>query len=160
MDKDNNDECISIINNIDINEPSYILFHDGYMGTQAQINFNGFLQRPHSFDWIGDGFDELVVPYTLKDTLFIRIINQKGKILKDIPLFSGTARIDSSGVFPWKGIVQSILYADLNKDGMKELIVFPDESFARSPRGVYVYHGQTFQLLSKFEMGPRIKKLK
>ncbi|GBE27872.1 nitrogen regulation protein [bacterium BMS3Bbin03] len=64
--------------------------------------------------------------------------------------------MDSSGTYAWTGQINSIFYTDIDGDGSKELIVFPDEAFAGAPRGVFVYDGHTFRLKWKYKIGPFI----
>ncbi|MFQ5638390.1 MAG: ATP-binding protein [bacterium] len=153
---DGRDEFISIHNdNLPGETPPRVILFDHGFAEKQQVNFDGRIQQPYLFDWNSNGFKEIFLPFTKNDTTFLRITDQNGEILKDAPLFSGKTRVDSSRSYDWRGDVSKIFFEDLDISGEKEFIVFPNESYAQRPRGVFVYHGQSLELIWKYEIGPR-----
>ncbi|NOY78585.1 MAG: hypothetical protein GXO76_12015 [Calditrichaeota bacterium] len=155
LNHDGRDEYLSFGRDLALNHSQFILQNNDFEIID-QINFTGIIQFVTHFDWTGDGIDEIVTAYTRNDSSFLRFVDSKGNILKEAFLFSGKTRVSKSGTYRWYGQITAIRFADIDNDGRKEILVFPNEGFARSPRGVFVYDGQTLQLKWKYEVGPAI----
>lgn len=158
IDNNGKEEIIHIINVPDYIKDVSPRLHlsDDNFNIVDDINFDGFIQTPYFIDFTNDGIDEIAVPYTRNDTLFLRILKYSKplKILRDIFLFTGKARIDSTRSYPWTGNIQGMYYLDLDNDLKKELIVYPRETLAQSPRGIIIYDGQSFEKKWEYQTGP------
>ena len=137
---------------------SYAHIYDSHFTLINQLNFTGEIRKYFIIDWTEDGNNEIFFAFDNNDSLFLRIIDFRGKTLVNkVFLLSGKNRISSSGEkYDWKGKVDFLFYKDLDSDGKKELILFPDEAYACKPRGVYVYDGKSFKLKWKYEIGASI----
>lgn len=156
LDRDGREELIGIHAEKDVETAPHIKIYNSDFEFLEQVNFNGRLQRPFALDWDSDGGNEIAVPYTYRDTLRLRILSNRGAILKDAPLYSGQARVDSSGVFSWLGNVDHLSYPDLEGDGSQEIVVFANETLAGAPRGIFVFEPPSLTLKWKYEIGPRL----
>ncbi|HEX9973653.1 MAG TPA: histidine kinase dimerization/phospho-acceptor domain-containing protein, partial [bacterium] len=158
LDHNGEDEFVQLGNkNFEFSTPSRIQIRDHDYALIEQVNFNGKLKRPFSIDWNEDGIDEILMPYLRNDSLFIRILTWRGKTLKDACILAADNFPDLNRNYTWTGTIKSLLWHDLDRDEKKELILFISEGYARAPRGVFVYDGDTLILRWKFEIGPMIQ---
>ncbi len=157
LNHDGRDEYLNFGEDPSNNHSQFILQNNDFEIVD-QVNFTGKIQFATHFDWNGDGTDEIAVAYTRHDSSFLRLVDAKCHILKESFLFSGKPLISKSASHPWVGTIKAIDYTDLDGNGKKEVIVFPAEGYARSPRGVFVYDGRTLHLKWKYLMGPLVSK--
>lgn len=157
LDHNGEDEFVVLGNkNFEFNAPSRIHIRDHEYALIEQVNFNGKLQRPYAIDWNEDGFNEILMPYVKNDSLFIRILNWRGKKLKDGFMLSADNFPDRNRSYPWTGQIKYLLWYDLDRDEKQELILIMSEGYARAPRGVFVYDGESLIPRWRFEVGPAI----
>ncbi len=160
LDGDGTTEYIMIDNTYrtyPIRYPNIAIYNDNLEFVE-QINFNGRIKFVGAFDVNDDGYREIIAPFSRNDSLFIRIIDHRGNVLqpRDKFIYTGKPRIDSTGTYIWTGDIAKMDYRDLDRDGQKEVILFPNEGYAGAPRGVYVLDGKTFDLIWKYEIGPLV----
>ncbi len=157
LDHNGEDEFVVLGNkNLEFNTLSRIHIRDHEYALIEQVNFNGKLQRPYAIDWNEDGDDEILMPYIRNDSLFMQILNWRGKKLKHAFMLAADNFPDRNRNQPWTGHISSLLWHDLDHDAKKEIIIFMSEGHARAPRGIFVYEGETITLRWKFEIGPAI----
>ncbi|OQX85315.1 hypothetical protein B6D60_08050, partial [candidate division KSB1 bacterium 4484_87] len=125
-----------------------------------QLNPPGPVRRVFHIDWTGDGKQEFFYVYTVNDSSFLGIYSYPRKpIANGIFLFAGKSGYRRSGKkIEWQGNINYLYCKDLDGDGKKELIAFPDEPYMLHPRGVFVYDGKTFERKWKFETGAGIAR--
>ncbi|RMD90262.1 MAG: VCBS repeat-containing protein, partial [Calditrichaeota bacterium] len=157
LDHDGVDEILGLSKIYSTFTPSFLQIYNSRFETIQRVNFNGLIQNLFCYDWNGDGIDEIFLPFTRNDSTFLRIIDHRGNILiRSAFLFTGKARVDSSGYYPWQGKILQMFYADINADEKNEIVVIPSEGLARAPRGVFVYDGTSLRRKWKYEIGPAI----
>ncbi len=156
LDRDGQEEYIEMDNNFyEKTGRSYIKIHNNQFGFRQQVNVNGILQRPQTFDWNSDGTLDIALFYLRNDSLFIKIADENGECLVgETYLISGKSVWNEHGNYPWVGSINDLFWSDLDSDGKSELILFFSEGHALRPRGVYIYNGQTFQPIWYYETGP------
>ena len=160
LNHDGIDEYIEIYNYNDIKpeRPSniYIKDHKQEVISQPYVDKRGIIQYVSIFDWDGNGTDEIAIFYEKNDTLLIKLTNSKGDLLVDEPLIIGESLIVGRDFRDWLGKIRKVEYLDIDNDKNKELIVFPNESWARTPRGVFVFDGRSFKEKNKYLVGPAL----
>ena len=160
LDHNGDDEIINLGNiNFENNTPARIQILDKESALIEQINFNGRLQLPFVINWDQVGEDEIVVSYVRNDSLFIRILSWRGKLLTDECILTAEAFPDRKKNYHWTSGIQYLRWYDLDADGQKEFIFFMAEGYACAPRGIFVYDGRTLQLKWKYEIGPLIQEI-
>ncbi len=152
---------ISYIRYIDRTNANYptdfsFIIRNKHHEINAQINIDGELRFFDFFDWDNNSVKELWLVYEKNDSCFVLICDSDGRILIEHFLYSGKPRNEGNTDYPWLGRINSIHYKDLDLDGNNEFIVVANEGFAAKPRGIFAFHGQTFELLWKYEIGPPI----
>jgi len=161
FDLDNNgkEEFVDFNNDSRENNLSHLHVRSSAYDLIDQENFYGKITNIFSINWNVDENKEIFVPYSRNDSLFLRILDKNGKVLKkEIFLYSGKTLVDENGFAAWRGIIDQIESVDIDADGEKEFIFFANESIAKSPRGVFVFN-RNFDLLWKYEIGPRLSKM-
>lgn len=111
------------------------------------------------FDWNGDGDLEIAAFYPKNNQMRIRIISIHGDVLKDTVLYSGKPRVEENVIYDWQGNIYATMYQDVDRKPPPELVVFPSEGYARSPRGIFLFHGKTLQRIWKLEIGPALSRM-
>jgi nitrogen-specific signal transduction histidine kinase len=120
-----------------------------------QENVTGKILKVFPIDWDEDGNIDVAIPFVRNDSLFIVIVDYQCNKIFDRYLYSGEPRIDGNSTYEWKGGINNIFLKDINNDDKNELLIFANEGKARSPRGVIIFNKNTFQIIDKYEIGPR-----
>jgi len=122
-----------------------------------EIHCNGRITYVTALDWNSDGQEEILHTFTRDDSAFLRIIDHEGNVLVPAKfLYKGQPRTDSTGYYEWMGIVKDIQMTDLDDDGRDELIITFSETYARYPRGLFVYDAATLHEKKRFLFGPSV----
>jgi len=83
----------------------------------------------HDFD--GDGGDDVAVTYCTRDSLYLEIVNYKGKSLYKRFIASGED-LDGNGFWDGHGMLCTVF--DFNRDGQDEILVAVDVGYDLYPR--------------------------
>jgi len=123
----------------------------------SQTNFAGDVAGELQFADLGDdGRMETIVPVLRRDSLFLVLLDPRGRKRKTLYLTSGDPRKEPEGHLPWDPQVRGAHVADVNEDGQNELITVMVTRLARRPRGVWVHDLGTGERLGRWTTGAMI----
>lgn len=125
--------------------------------TIEQVNYSWPIQPPEFLDTNDDGVLELLVPFVRHDSLFLSIVNARGKKQGQLYITRGEPRVEPEGTLPWDPDVRAVYRRDVNGDGSDELITVVVTQYARLPRGVWVHEWPSGRLLGKKVVGGMIR---
>ena len=159
LNGDGRDELLRIYRpSANANRPDLeaLVLEDADGGVIEQVNFNGRVQAPLLVDADGDHLPELLVPVVRADSLFVSLVNARGRKLGSFFLVSGAPRREADGAIPWDPDVMMAHVVDANKDGTQDLVTVISTGYARSPRGVFVHDLATGKELGRLLLGSGI----
>ena len=133
-----------------------LVLEDADGGVIEQVNFNGRVLAPLLVDTDGDHVPELLVPVVRADSLFVSVLDARGRKLRSLFLTSGAPRREAEGSIPWDPDVLMAHVVDANKDGTPDLVTVISTGYARSPRGVFVHDLATGRELGRLLVGSGI----
>ncbi|MEP0547914.1 MAG: ATP-binding protein [Rhodothermales bacterium] len=107
--------------------------------TIEQANFEGQILRLHFLDLDGDGTLETLVPYIRSDSLFLGIVDVRGRKRGGFFLVAGEPREEPEGALPWDPNIEAFYAVDADDDARGELVTVVQTGYARLPRGVLVH---------------------
>lgn len=109
-------------------------------GVIEQVNYAGQIPAPvHFLDYDGDGDPEIFVPFVRDDSLFVSVVDARGKKGVEFFLTEGEPRQEDGSVLAWDPSVECFYAEDLDGDGQDELVTVIKTAYARLPRGVLVH---------------------
>ena len=124
--------------------------------TIEQVNYRGKLLPFHFLDLNGDQRPEIFVQYIRNDSLFLNVLDARGKELLGFFVAAGQPRHEPTGPLPWDGKITRFFLRDLEADGTLELVAVVVTGFARYPRGVFVFDLPDGRLMGKTLVGTNI----
>ncbi|HOJ18984.1 MAG TPA: HAMP domain-containing sensor histidine kinase [Ignavibacteriaceae bacterium] len=136
-------------------ELNYLLIYSFYDELYDQFNFDGKFSpsnRHFFYDVNKDSVDELIAFDIVSDSLFINAIDIVSKSF----LFKGVFVIekpDSVKKKFWDIYVQDGEFIDMNEDGEKDFVFVLKASYAKSPRGIFVFDFKQMKLIDSFDFG-------
>jgi two-component sensor histidine kinase len=104
-----------------------------------QVNFDGMVLEPLIRDVDRDGLPEILVPVVRNDSLFLTIVDGRGRKLRSFLVTTGEPRIEPEGTIQWDPRILDAFVTDTENDGRGELVLIVWTGYARLPRGVYVF---------------------
>jgi nitrogen-specific signal transduction histidine kinase len=110
-----------------------------------QVNFAGDFcvgttcNQPFFLHLDDDRSLEILVPFVRNDSLFARVVDERGQKRQLIFLATGEPRIEDGGTMPWDPRVSEMLLIDVDADGKRDLVTVLVTGYARMPRGVLVH---------------------
>ena len=125
-------------------------------GVIEQVNFNGRVLAPLLVDTDGDRMPEILVPVVRADSLFISVVDARGRKRESVFLTNGAPRREAEGSIPWDPDVLMAHVVDANKDGTRDLVTVISTGYARAPRGVFVHDLATGRELGRLLVGSGI----
>jgi signal transduction histidine kinase len=159
LNGDGRDEMLRIYRpSVNANRPDLeaLVLEDADGGVIEQVNFNGRVQAPLILDTDGDHVPELLVPVVRADSLFVSLVDARGRKQGSFFLVNGAPRREAEGAIPWDPDVMLAHVVDANKDGKQDLVTVISTGYARSPRGVFVHDLATGRELGRLLVGSGI----
>lgn len=133
-----------------------LVLEDADGGVIEQVNFNGRVLTPLLVDADADHLPELLVPVVRSDSLFVSLVDARGRKQWSFFLTNGAPRHEAEGAIPWDPDVIMAHVVDADKDGTQDLVTVVSTGYARSPRGVFVHNLATGRELGRLLLGSGI----
>ena len=159
LNGDGRDEMLRIYRpSVNANRPDLeaLVLEDADGGVIEQVNFNGRVLAPLLVDTDGDRVPELLVPVVRSDSLFVSLVDARGRKQGSFFLVNGAPRREAEGAIPWDPDVMLAHVVDANKDGTQDLVTVISTGYARSPRGVFIHDLATGRELGRLLVGSGI----
>ncbi len=100
-----------------------------------------------------DKKEEIFVVYSKNDSLFLRMYDSKGRFVYQKFILTGQDYYPPEG---WHGDIRAVYSVDIDKDGLKELIVLYNTGWDRKPRGVLAFSPVKRKILWRHDIAPSL----
>jgi len=147
FDHDGAMESVHIFDYPDHTRPLALQYHRHRLSSNPEnhieIHRDSNIGMPALDDLDNDSIPELVLTYRRSDTLFCTIVNVPDGSYREYPVVVGVDR-NSDG--HWDGYGHILLTADLDGDGLREILVICDSQRDLAPRAVVCLDGRSHDI--------------